>query len=588
MVLLCGVVAGVLWGIRVAAYSPLAAPSEGPGASAQPVGAEGPRHLWRGAVHAHSRHSDGTGRIEEIVAAAQRAGLDFLVLTDHNPLGREQRPDTGWYGDLLLIVGEEVSTHEGHIVAIEIPPHRYQLGPTKRQALADVEDLGGWAWVAHPHHPAESFEGGWSGLDGVEVVNLAGAWARAPWSRKLATAAAYPLNSHYAILGLLAPGLPGLDTWDQRTRLSGRGEGSWPRPLAALGAADAHGPAFGLGPSYESIFSTVQMLVWASEQPALRSPGAAQSVLAALRRGRAAVLVTSVGGIGGLSFVARAQGGEQAGLGQFAPWEQGPWTLEAGVEAEGSYRIKLLRDGHIVETSNGEPLRALAEEAGTYRIEVYRVAGAGDEDPVPWILSNPIYLWPSAARQAAVVHRAPPLPPPPLALQLDSEPGWQAGSSDDVSAEAIASDEGQVLRLELPEDPGPNAYAALALWADEAWDWSGSGGLVVSLQSEEDLRVFVEVRSRDADGEERSWHYSVKATAEALPTAIPWSRWWLRWNQASQRRTLLEGGEWVAAAQHALGEEELRRIVGIFLVVTPGILDPGSTATLTLEQIGIY
>ena len=38
----------------------------------------------RGVVHVHSTLSDGSGSPEEIVAAAVAAGLDFVVLTDHN------------------------------------------------------------------------------------------------------------------------------------------------------------------------------------------------------------------------------------------------------------------------------------------------------------------------------------------------------------------------------------------------------------------------------------------------------------------------------------------------------------------------
>ena len=37
----------------------------------------------RGAYHVHSTVSDGTGSIDEIAAAAARAGLQFVILTDH-------------------------------------------------------------------------------------------------------------------------------------------------------------------------------------------------------------------------------------------------------------------------------------------------------------------------------------------------------------------------------------------------------------------------------------------------------------------------------------------------------------------------
>ena len=37
----------------------------------------------RGAYHVHSSRSDGTGTVDEIAAAAARAGLQFVIITDH-------------------------------------------------------------------------------------------------------------------------------------------------------------------------------------------------------------------------------------------------------------------------------------------------------------------------------------------------------------------------------------------------------------------------------------------------------------------------------------------------------------------------
>src|SRR5437660_874593 len=35
-------------------------------------------------VHVHSTHSDGTGTVAQIARAAQRAGVDVVLLTDHD------------------------------------------------------------------------------------------------------------------------------------------------------------------------------------------------------------------------------------------------------------------------------------------------------------------------------------------------------------------------------------------------------------------------------------------------------------------------------------------------------------------------
>src|SRR5262245_57080790 len=71
----------------------------------------------RGAIHVHTRRSDGTGRVEDVAEAAARAGLQFLVFTDHGDAMRE--PDAPRYiHGVLCIDAVEISTQNGHVVAL--------------------------------------------------------------------------------------------------------------------------------------------------------------------------------------------------------------------------------------------------------------------------------------------------------------------------------------------------------------------------------------------------------------------------------------------------------------------------------------
>ena len=58
-------------------------------------------------IHAHTIHSDGTGTVADVVRGAQRAGVDVMLLSDHNTLAG--KVDEGWYEGTLLLVGEEIS-----------------------------------------------------------------------------------------------------------------------------------------------------------------------------------------------------------------------------------------------------------------------------------------------------------------------------------------------------------------------------------------------------------------------------------------------------------------------------------------------
>src|SRR5687768_14019662 len=60
-------------------------------------------------VHLHSGYSDGTGTVPEIARAARRARADVVLLTDHDTLEAKRRGEEGWYGEVLVLVGEEVS-----------------------------------------------------------------------------------------------------------------------------------------------------------------------------------------------------------------------------------------------------------------------------------------------------------------------------------------------------------------------------------------------------------------------------------------------------------------------------------------------
>ena len=41
---------------------------------------------WVGAVHIHTRYSDGGGTIDEVASIAADVGLDFVIISDHNTL----------------------------------------------------------------------------------------------------------------------------------------------------------------------------------------------------------------------------------------------------------------------------------------------------------------------------------------------------------------------------------------------------------------------------------------------------------------------------------------------------------------------
>lgn len=136
-------------------------------------------YRYIGVVHVHSSFSDGTGSIEEICDAAHAAGLDFVVITDHNNL--QAKNYEGWYKDVLVLAGEEVTRPEGnHMLAFNvvsvIPPH---VSP--QDGILMTKAQGGYAFLAHPFYkgnviladpPLPWKDWQVQNFDGLEIWNL--------------------------------------------------------------------------------------------------------------------------------------------------------------------------------------------------------------------------------------------------------------------------------------------------------------------------------------------------------------------------------------------------------------------------------
>lgn len=69
---------------------------------------------FRGDLHIHTCHSDGAKSIDELVREAEKMGLDFLALTDHNTVSQNLDMTKPRLSEVLLIPGEEVTTYYGH------------------------------------------------------------------------------------------------------------------------------------------------------------------------------------------------------------------------------------------------------------------------------------------------------------------------------------------------------------------------------------------------------------------------------------------------------------------------------------------
>jgi hypothetical protein len=345
-------------------------------------------------LHMHTFYSDGHASHEEIARAAMRAGVDVIIITDHNVLvnGKE-----GYYQDgprkVLVLVGEEIhdqgrEPQKNHMMVFGAGRELATLAPDPQRLLDAVRQANGLAFLAHIIDPASTAVGetdiSWvdwdaQGFTGIELWN-----AMSEFKGRLRTllhAIFYAFGPTFIACG---PFPEALKRWDMLLANGLR--------VVAIGGSDAHALPGRLGPIRRTLFPyefhfraiNTHLLV-----PKPLSGDAAEDrrlILEALRQGHAFIGYDLPAPTRGFSFNAQGQGGTCI-MGDEINAHPGV-TLQVRLPRRGSCR--LLKDGQALKNwSRRESYTYITAEPGVYRVEAdiqYRGRTRG------WIFSNPIYL----------------------------------------------------------------------------------------------------------------------------------------------------------------------------------------------------
>ena len=334
-------------------------------------------------IHCHSTYSDGTGTVPEIAAAASRAGVDAVLLTDHDTLEASRRGEEGWHGDVLLCVGHEVSPKGGHHylafgVDEEVPP---SLPPA--EVAARVREAGGIGFMAHPFSQgSERFRRAGMPWDELDVPDATGVEL---WSWVTDTAerlggvrdvARFVLAPERAVDHPPARNLAAYDALCAR------------RPVVAIGGIDAHQIGVrvaGRVPlrlmSYARSFRHMRTHVLLDEPPSGDGASDRAAIYAALVAGRCYLAIDSIAPARGFAFWSDA-----APMGAEAPFAEG---VEIHARVPRPAALTLVRGGEPVARAHGVALDHRAAGPGVYRLEA-RLTAQGRART--WVLSNPVYL----------------------------------------------------------------------------------------------------------------------------------------------------------------------------------------------------
>jgi hypothetical protein len=324
---------------------------------AAPHRAQGRGAAWyRGDMHLHTVHSDGLRTPAELAAGARAAHLDFIVSTEHNtPSASDVWGDFAG-PDLLIVDGEEITTRNGHYLALGLPADtwidwRYRATDGSFLEFArQIHRLGGLVVAAHPYCPFVgcSWKFGPGGLDAVEVWN-------GPWT----------IDDEVSV-----------SDWDS-TLAEGARTGRW---LPAVGDSDAH--------REPQVIGLPQTVVWASDLTR-------DAVLAGVRAGRSWLAESAAVDV---SFTCSA-GNASAGIGQrLRVADDALVTATVTVSGAPGTAVRLITDeGQMALTALPASGSGTVTYQTTPRIAPYIRAEVRRPDPATPLgamvaMTNPIFL----------------------------------------------------------------------------------------------------------------------------------------------------------------------------------------------------
>ncbi len=351
-----------------------------------------------GNMHLHTVASDGMGTHDEVAAAAVRAGLDFIIYTDHNVWvdGIE-----GWYrppgsqAELLRLMGQEVNDQQlepevNHLLAHFAPVDLQPVAAEPQRLIDTVLEQGGLCFLAHPFerpgvraareiYPWVSWEV--TGYTGIELWN---AMTDVKWQLRTVPRALWGAYFPGAVLNGPFPEM--LEKWDELLAAGHK--------VVAIGGSDAHGWSFAFGPlrrtiyPYEFLFRAVNTHLLLAE-PLDRSVSQARAqIRVALESGHCFVGYDLIGSSRGFTFTGRC-GNHRAIMGDTLVLDS-PVTLSLASPAPAE--LRLLHNGRLIAQAHGQSLEWQTDTPGVYRAEAYRLFWGRRRG---WVFTNPIYVVPA-------------------------------------------------------------------------------------------------------------------------------------------------------------------------------------------------
>ncbi len=342
-----------------------------------------------GNLHIHSRYSDGAGSVSEIARSAGRAGLDFIILNDHEHMTNSLHlEEEGIYDGVRVLMGLEIGRRYHHYLAYGLTEMVRGEGLEPQEVIDRVNQKGGFGFLAHPFEKGMPFRERsiaytWNdlsvgGYTGICIWNFSSRWKERIKG---------PFHGIFFLLfkvwTLKGPSRKTLSFWERQCER---------RRVVGIGGSDAHGAGFQWGPlrlvpfPYDVTLNSINVHLLLDEPLSRDFARAKAQIYGAMKGGRLFIAHDHLKPATGFRFVYRTEGGARLAMGEEARFQEGVFSVECPAWGE----IRLVKDGGLLGRWRGARASVQVKEKGVYRVEVRRrVPFFGLR---PWIFSNPIYL----------------------------------------------------------------------------------------------------------------------------------------------------------------------------------------------------
>jgi len=326
-----------------------------------------------GAYHIHSKYSDGHKDVDKIIKIAALSALDFIILTDHGHPNFESLQSQGWKEGLLVLAGSELSVSRGHLVALAFDEPTLSFSQNTELAAEQIRRLKGFSIIAHPFSKVKWSWGSSVPYKGLEIIS-GDSMLKKNFISSFPYLPALLLRPEYVLIRMIDHPHQNLEKWDELNNN---------HSLFGYFSVDAH--LF-----YKPLFSLLRLHLLLEKPLSSDFQTARKQVYDTLRKGKFYNAIEAVAEARGFRFWAKKKG-KTTSMGKTLLFDS-QITLLVRAPFPFAKEIHLIHNGKAILRSHKRNLTYKAEQAGTYRVEVYLKEKSPLNNKVPWIISNPIFL----------------------------------------------------------------------------------------------------------------------------------------------------------------------------------------------------